>query len=214
MPSFRDVVFTISSISDVSEILPAIAWISVGKKRLPYALLGIFVIISFLIKTYTLVTAELHVNNMPAYHLLALVEMLAVYAFCCMLISGRIYKRGIVLLIVFNLGNTLFIQDVSEFNSVAWTVDMLLIIMIGFTYIFKLYQDDEDYTPLDKRPDFMITIAWLLYASGSFFPYLMSSEILTGYADGFFKHGWVFQTASTIMRNIILSYGFWLTRKI
>jgi len=68
--------------------------------------------------------------------------------------------------------------------------------------------------PLQKRPDFIIMSGWLLYASGSLFTYLMASKILSGYAEGFFKNAWFFQSASNILKDIIISYGFWLTTKI
>jgi hypothetical protein len=213
MTSFRDIVFTISSISDVSEILPVIIWILFAKKQRPYLFLGVFFILCFLIKVYTLITAEMHQNNMPAFHLLALLEVLTVYSFYCQLIYGKTFKLGIIALIFFHIANSIFFQNIWTFNSACWTADMLIIITAGLFYFYTLYKNDDDYTPLENRPDFLITIGWLIYASGSLFTYLMATDILSGYAEGFFKNGWFFQTVSNILKNVIVSYGFWLTRK-
>jgi len=90
---------------------------------------------------------------------------------------------------------------------------MILIILAGLLYFLKVYRNETDMTPLGERPDFIITIGWLLYAAGSLFTYLMGSKILTGYAEGFFKNGWFFQTVSNISKDIIVGYGFWLTTK-
>jgi hypothetical protein len=213
MHSFRDIVFTISSVSDVSEALPLTVWLVFAKKKNPYFLLGIFFFVFFIVKVYTLVTAELHENNMPAYHLLALLEIVAVYTFYCQVLYRKVYKWGIVFLAALHIANALFFQNIHIFNSLTWTLDMVLIITFGMTYFYHIYKDENDYAPLQERPDFIITVGWLLYAAGSLFTYLMGSEILSGYADGFFKNGWFFQTVANILKDIIISYGFWLTNK-
>jgi hypothetical protein len=213
MHSFRDIVFTISSVSDVSEILPLTVWLIFGSRKTPYLQLGIFFIVCFFVKLYTLITADLHENNMPAYHLLALLEVAAVYIFYCQLLYRKVFKWGIFLLVMLHVGNALFFQKIWTFNSLTWTLDMLFIITLGLIYFYHIYKDEDDYTPLRGRPDFIITIGWLLYAAGSLFTYLMGSEILSGYAEGFFKNGWFFQTISNILKDMIISYGFWLTNK-
>ncbi len=212
MVSFKEIIFSISSISDVSESLPLICWIFFAQKKMPYNLIGIFFIISASLKIFSLVLAELYFNSMPVYHVLAFVEISLVYCFYSYLILRRINYWGIVVLLVFNAINTLFIQNIYTFNSVAWTLNMLLLIIMGLLYFHKLYQDDEDYTPLEQRPVFIIAAGLLIYASGSLFTYLMGTEILSGKPEGFFNNAWVFQSVSNILKNIIISYGLLLTR--
>src|SRR5579863_5520685 len=89
MTSFRNVVFAISSVSDVAEALPFTIWIFYAKKQRPYYVLGVFFGLLFAVKLYTLITAELKHNNMPAYHLLALIEILSVYCFYCQVFYQR-----------------------------------------------------------------------------------------------------------------------------
>ncbi|WP_316802947.1 hypothetical protein [Pedobacter nototheniae] len=154
----------------------------------------------------------MYFNSMPVYHLLAFIEISMVYCFYSYLIHQRINYWAIVVLFIFNSINSAFIQNIYIFNSVAWTLNMLLLIVMGLLYFYKLYQDDEDYTPLERRPAFIIAAAWLFYASGSLFTYLMGTEILSGKPEGFFNNAWVFQSVSNILKNIIISYGLLLTR--
>jgi len=214
MASFRDFDFAIADVSDVSDVLPLIVWVLFAKKQGPYLIHGVFFCAFFLINACTLITAEFDYNNLPAYHLLALLQIMAVYIFYCQLANQRINKLGMIILLSFHIANAIFYQSIWTFNSLTWTVDMIIMIVIGLLYFLKLYDNESNYMPLQKRPDFIIMSGWLLYASGSLFTYLMASKILSGYAEGFFKNAWFFQSASNILKDIIISYGFWLTTKI
>ncbi len=211
--SYTEIVFGLSNNSDLSELLPLLAWLYYARKKPPYHILGWFFAVSAPIKIYTLITAEMHKNNMPAYHLLSCIEIIAVTLFYNKLIYGRVIYWLIALLLIFNIANTLFYQSIHDFNSLAWAIDMMVIIGLGMFYFYKLYQNDTDHTPLEKRPDFMVTVAWLLYAAGSLFAYLMGTEILSGKAEGFFKNAWIFQEVSNIIKNIIMVYAFSLVNR-
>lgn len=213
MANIKDIVFNISSISDVSEILPLTLWFFIAAKNKPFRYLGAFFTISFLLKMYSLVTAIFWINNMPAFHLLALLEITLVYCFYSALMIGRIYFPVLAVLILANVANTVFIQSVFTFNSLAWTFNTMVLIALGLAYFHRIYNDENDYTPLITRPAFIITAGWLIYASGSLFTYLMGTQILSGKPEGFFKNAWVFQCISNIAKNVIIAYGLWLTKK-
>jgi len=213
MITFRDITFAISDTSDVSEIFPFIAWMIFSRKGLPYSILGIYFLISGTVKIFTLVTAELRINNMPAYHLLSFLEIATVYSFYSMLTLKKINPWVITALFCLYAANSIFIQPVFTFNSLSWTTSMVLIVVIGMVYFYQIYKREEDTTSLGERPDFIITAAWLIYASGSLFTYLMGTDILSGNPDGFFKNAWIFQCISNILKNMIICYGFWLTSR-
>ena len=213
MPDLRDTIFFISSVSDVSEILPLMVWIFFAQKKMPYRLLGILFVISSTLKIYSLITAELHINNMAAFHLLALVEIVLVYCFYNQLIFKKIHLSGLIAIALANILNSIFFQDIHSFNSLAWTFNMIALIVMGLMYFYKVYNDEEDYTPLNERPAFIITSGWLIYASGALFTYLLGTEILSGTPEGFYKNAWIFQCISNILKNIIIAYGLWLTGK-
>lgn len=214
MAELKDIAFLISSTSDVSEVLPALFYLGFAQKKKPFSILGVFFVVSAIIKVFTLVTAELSIHNMPAYHLLAAIEIISVYCFYNLLVLKKIFFQGVAALFLIQVVNTAFFQEMWSFNSIAWTINMMLMIMMGLIFFFKIYkEDDGDRKPLENRPDFIITCGWLMYASGSLFTYLMGTEILSGKPEGFFKNAWIFQCFSNIIKNIIISYGFLLTKK-
>lgn len=214
MAELKDIAFFISSTSDVSEVLPSLFYIVFSNKKSPYSLLGTFFLVSASIKIFTLITAELYIHNMPAYHLLAAVEIVSVYCFYNLLVLKKVFYQGVVALLAIQVVNSVFFQDIWAFNSIAWTINMMLIIMMGLIFFYKIYkEEDGGKLSLESRPDFIITCGWLMYAAGSLFTYLMGTEILSGNPEGFFKNAWVFQSFSNILKNGIISYGFLLTKK-
>jgi len=152
------------------------------------------------------------IHNIPAYHVLALTEVIMVYCFYSRLAFRKVYLQGVLLLAALNVGISLFLQPVSTFNSIGWTLDMLVLLTIGILYLFHLYNDESDQSPLEQRPVFMITTAWLLYAAGSLFTYLMGTSILSGKAEGFFHNAWLFQCVSNLFKNLLIAYALWRQR--
>jgi hypothetical protein len=212
MDRFTTIVFSISSLSDLSEFLPLFAWLLYGRREMPYFVLGIFFFLSSFIKLATLVTAELSIHNMPAYHVLACIEIVMFFCFYSNLFFNKVKWWGVIILCMLNAANTIFLQDITTFNSIAWTVNMIVLLGLGLTYLFQIYKRENDYTPLEKRPDFIITAGLLIYASGSLFTYLMGTEILSGKPQGFFHNAWLFHCIANISKNFIVSYGLWLTK--
>lgn len=213
MITFRDITFVISDTSDVSEILPFIIWAAFTRKRPPFNILGIFFFLSGTIKLFTLVTAIYKIHNLPAYHFLAFLEIGFVYSYYQRLAKKKIHPMVIMLLFLVYAANC-FLQNINDtFNSNTWTLTVLLIMVIGLKHFYRIYQNDEDFTPLLARPEFIITAGWLIYASGSLFTYLMGTDILSGTPDGFFKNAWIFQCISNIIKNGLICAGFWLTKE-
>ena len=177
-----------------------------------YRLLGVLFAITAPLKLLTLVTAKVGIHNMPVYHMLALIEVVMVYCFYNRLAFSKIYLIGAAILAAANFGLSLYVQPVFTFNSIGWTFDMLVILTIGILYLFHLYNDESDSSPLEQRTVFLITTAWLLYAAGSLFTYLMGTSILSGKAEGFFHNAWFFQCVSNLVKNLLISYALWRQR--
>lgn len=212
MANFKDFSYALSDLSDISEILPFIIWLLFAKKKMPFIILGVFFAVSGAIKIFTLVTAEVVINNMPAYHLLAFVEIMAFYCFYSVLIFKRVNPIIITVIFLLYAANTYYIQSLFTFNSLAWVANVFLILVTGLLYFFKIYKSEDYAISLEKRPDFIITTGWLIYASGSLFPYLLVTDIITGKPQGFFNNGWIYQNISNFLKNIIICYGLLLTK--
>jgi len=210
--SIRDLNFVFSDISEVSELLPFLFGILFVPKKSTYNLLVWFFAISALIKAISLITAKLHVNNMLLFHFLTVYEFVLVYIFYCRIIFNRgpsVYF--IALIIVINVANSVFNENVQQFNSMAWTLNTLILLCFGLKYLYKLYQELET-TQLEQNPLFIINAGFLIYFSGSLFTYIFGWKILSAEARGFFHNAWVIQSFSNIIKNVIISYGLWLAR--
>lgn len=212
MDSFTTISFMVSETSDLSETVPMMSWLIFARKKRPYSVLGVFLIISAALKTISVVTAKMSINNMPLYHLMAVSEIVILYCFYSRMMFNKIYVWVAVAFLLLNVFNTLFVQNIHAFNSYSWAENMILLIIIGVSYLFSLYMDETNYTPLEERPEFIITAGMLIYAAGSLFTYLMGTAILSGKAAGFFHNAWIFICVTNLLKNILISYGLWRAR--
>ncbi|MDJ1483948.1 hypothetical protein QNI16_25860 [Cytophagaceae bacterium YF14B1] len=151
---------------------------------------------------------------MPVYHLLAFIELVFLPFFYYKLLSAKpIYLYGLGVLILFNFLHTLLTGDLYKFNQVAWSINALVFIILGFVYYYQLYEQSEPIL-VEKHPMFFINAGILVYASGSFFTYLLGWEILSKEASGIFHNAWIIQSFSNVAKNIIIAYGLWLSRQM
>ncbi len=213
MLTYRQISFTVSNFSDISEIIPFLIWAVWGAKNRPYRTLGLFFLLSGIIKLGTLITAIMYVHNMPAYHLLAFLEIAFVWSYYRQLKGKKPPYIGLFFVLLLFWAN-IFLQNINTtFNSNTWTFTVLVILALGLNHFKDIYQNDI-ISPLSRQPEFFITAGWLIYAGGSLFSYLMGTDILSGHADGFFQNAWIFQCFANIIKNGLVAYGLLLSGKI
>lgn len=153
--------------------------------------------------------AWLYLNNMPLYHLLAWIEFIFLFFFYRGLMTGL--PLAILFLVIgFNIYDSLFLEDIHAFNSIGWSVNTFVLMIIGLVCLYQLYRDAEDYSAMHSI--FIIHCGLLIYFAGSLFTYLLGWYILSQDAVGFFHNGWLIQCAANILRNFIVSYGIWSAR--
>ncbi|HEY8934801.1 MAG TPA: hypothetical protein VIM65_06250, partial [Cyclobacteriaceae bacterium] len=165
----------LSHLSDVSDWLPFFIFALLPvEKRKEYKLLGAYLLLMSLLKTSTLVLISIKgiVNTYWLYHIMALGEVISLYFYMMpSLPLKRSWMYSIILSVVlFNLANSLYIQNINEFNSNAWSVNTILLIAVALYYLFNFFSK-LDLLEFEKSPVFMITTALLIYFSGSLFLY-------------------------------------------
>ena len=159
-----------------------------------------------------MVTAMLVWNNMILFHLLAIVEVVVLYYFYHRIIFNRSPKLLVIaVLILINVANSMFNEGIMEFNSTAWSLDIIFLLSLGLMYLYRVYQDLES-VPLDRSPLFIINTGLLLYFSGSLFTYILGSKILSKESQDFFHNAWIIQSLANIIKNVAISYGLWLAK--
>lgn len=147
---------------------------------------------------------------MPAFHLLAGVELVCIFLFYDKILYPPNTRRlWLAILVALNLFYLLLWGDLNSFNSITWSMNTVVFIVLGFAYYYQLYQQNETIL-IERHPLFFINAAFLIYASGSFFTYLFGWEILSGPMTDFFHNAWAIQSIATLVKNLILVYGLWL----
>lgn len=203
----------ISTISDLSDILPIFWLIRITKDR-GLNILGVYFATTFSIKliTIVLVFGFNSPNTMPFYHVLALFEFICLALYYQQKIHLNKILIGTVLITVAlgNLVNSLTLQKLNEFNSYTWALNTLVLMTLAFLYLYNLYKNIED-VAIEKHSGFIINAGFLLYFAGSLFTYLFGWYILSQKPAGFFANGWIIQAFANICKNCIIAYGITLS---
>jgi hypothetical protein len=207
----------LSHLSDVSDWMPFFIFCLLPvEKRKEYKTLGAYLLLMSLFKTLTflMISIKGHVNTYWLYHIMALVEVICLYFY---LMPSLPLKRSLMYgvisaVVLFNLANSLYIQNINEFNSNAWSINTILLIAVALYYLFNFFSK-LDLLEFEKSPTFMITTGLLIYFSGSLFLYIVSSKVLSQQAQGFFYNAWLIHSCSDIIKSILLTFGLWLAKR-
>lgn len=184
------------------------------QKRRSYYLLGAYLLINSILKTSTFIVLNIElVNTLPVYHFLALSEFFFLFLFFSQALRWRNWKWLFVSFIVLlNIGNTIFLQPMYEFNSYAWAANSLVLVAMGLFVLYRIYVDIEDVS-LNHYPLFIITSAVLIYLAGSLFTYILGSDILSKEAKSVFHNAWIIRSISDITKSTLLVAGLWVLKR-
>lgn len=205
-----------SHISDLSDWLPFLLFLSLPiKEKKKFSILGAYLFLMGILKSSTLLLLTFvgKVNTMPLYHIMAPLEVTLLILFYGRFLKIPMKSRiGILFLVLIpNFINTFYLQGIMEFNSNAWAINTLILIGFGLSSLFYLFKELET-IELEKSPEFLINSGFLLYFAGSIFLYIVSSEVLSKEANGFFYNAWIIRSVADIIKNLIITYGLWIAR--
>lgn len=205
----------LSYISDLADWFPLIVYMTLDQqKRRSYHLLGAYLFINSILKTSTFIILNVVlVNTLPVYHVLALSEFFFLFLFFSQALGWQKWKWLVVFVIIsLNIGNTIFLQPVHEFNSYSWAANSLVLVAMGLLVLYRIYVDMEDVS-LHHYPLFIITSAVLIYLAGSLFTYILGSDILSKEAKSVFHNAWIIRSISDIVKSILLLAGLWVLKR-
>lgn len=198
----------VSIFSDLSDAGPFILLLLY--KPYQHITLRLYFLTSFAIKAATilLLFAFDAKNTQPAYHLLAPLEFifLAWYYSAVIGWKPRQIILPVMLIVLLNLLNSLFVQKIYVFNSYAWSVNTLMLMGLSFFALYRFYLKAEDVL-IEDSGEFIINAGFLLYFAGSLFTYILGLSILSSEAKGFFGNAWIIQATSNLIKNLIAGYG-------
>lgn len=148
-------------------------------------------------------------HNLPVANIYGLLEGL--------LLSYFFYKRlptfhffiaiAVVLFVAAYLADTIFITQLIEFNAYSRTFEAAIMIFFSTLFFYTIFQNETDIF-IDKSAEFWVVVGILVYFSGAFFSFLLSTDILSLSPDRFYS-SWILHNVSNILKNVIFTAGLW-----
>lgn len=150
--------------------------------------------------------AEAGVNNMPFFHGYTVLEFLVLTGFFKRLLNAvpmarYLYFAGAAF-VMFAVVNTLFIQDLFQFDSYARSIEAMLVIALCFAYFGQQFRTDQ---LSFREPGLWFVTGLFVYFSSSFIIFVISNLDLS--LDKYFD--WmVWNVHATI---VLVMYAFYTT---
>lgn len=136
--------------------------------------------------------------------------VLLLYLFKSLLNKGN--KLIILLLVVYlsTLAIEFFYKNpIYDFFSFSLTIKCLIFIILSLKYFYQIYMNEEDIFK-SKAPEFWYNVGILIYFSLAFFPFFLSTEIMSGLFD---YSLWFIHNIGNISKNLIFALGLWMVQK-
>jgi hypothetical protein len=156
-----------------------------------------------------------HIPNLALLHLFTIVEFIFI---SCLykkalegLIPNKIFTVFIVVLSLFLVCNSIFIQPLSGFNTIARTVSNVIIIVYSILFFYKTFKELKIFH-LEKEPMFWINSGILFYFSCNLFFFIFSNYILTLSTSVNLKV-WFVHAVFNFLIYIFFSIGIWHSPK-
>ena len=153
---------------------------------------------------------HLHQNNLYLTHIVPVVEFALLIWFFRVILSEKIIKTLIVLFTILSIFNVLFLESLTEFNTIARAVEALILIIVSLMYFYRLLRDlNEQY--LERSPLFWIATSILIYFSGSFFIFIYGNYIMP--SAKLSLTFWAIHALFSILKYILFTIALWIKPK-
>ncbi len=183
-------------------------------RRLPRAIqtLVLYLVFNFVIEIAARFAAALFHQNLPLLHLYTLGEFLLFSLFYRQILDEqspfRKFSRGIIFTgSVLILLNTLFVQNILEFNSYAKTLVQVMIILYAFDFAFRLPEREEPGEAWMKALH-RINTGVLIYYCGSLFIFMTSQ--FESQAREAFKILWTVNKYLNFVFQLLILFALWI----
>src|SRR5689334_15031618 len=122
---------SVSVVSEIGELIPLMIYLRCALNQQPYKILGYYFMLSAPIKLFTTITMLNHTYNLWVYHLLVIVEAVFLYSFYMRIIYNSKPRAWVIaVMVMVNALNTLFVESIDQFNSLAWTFSILFLLCL------------------------------------------------------------------------------------
>jgi hypothetical protein len=177
----------------------------------PFRRLFYFLILNLVIEILASLFIEFGINNLPLLHIYTLAEFILFSYFYKSIIKKpstfhTIYWYFIIGGSAFIIFNSIFLQSIFDFNSIAKTFVQISIIAYAVIYFYHLV-DDPTLSPSTSKSLRLVNSAIITYYSGSLFIFMFNGISLGD--DGSNIIFWIFNSLLNIIFHLLIFYALW-----
>lgn len=206
----KDITIVHFWVSNVGHLLLVInlALCLIRRRQLPsyFRWFTLFLATGLLIQILAKVIWYMILNNLPLLHVYTLLEFVLLSLFYRALLQElkfRYWTHLIVIGAMLIMLNSIFLQPLTSFNSIAKTFTQLMYIGYALTYFFGPFKREHALTN-------QINSAILVYYSGSLFIFMFTS-VLTGLQDliPYYRYLWITNSILYFLFHLMILTGLW-----
>ena len=157
-------------------------------------------------------------NNLPLLHIYTLGEFILLFLFYVKLIERPQWLHDNRQLLLWSISgliilNSIFIQNIFEFNTYAKTLVQLILIGCAILYFFNQAGKEQEPNP-EARGLRIINSAILIYYSSSLVIFMFGNFLLTVETNEFYL--WIVNASLNILFHLLIFIALWslLSRKV
>ncbi|WP_461303529.1 hypothetical protein [Aureisphaera sp.] len=186
--------------------------IAYRRMNVPLKRLSYFLFWNLFIEILAITFMKLGHNNLPLLHLYTLGEFLLFSYFYKSLLNKPkpfqlffpLFVAGISVLIILN---SIFVQSIYGFNTIAKTLVQVLIISYSVLYFYNLVENQKASNHIAKSLR-LINSAIMIYYSGSLFIF-MCSKISFENTETYIVF-WAFNAILNVIFQLLILWGVWI----
>lgn len=173
--------------------------------------LAVFVFITFVLEVVIRIMSELEMNNMVFFHLYSFLEFGFISLIYYQLSVNRVWRKMIITALVifegFSIGNLLFWEEITHFNSIQRHIELILLLLLFLAYCIKLIYEDRNKS-FFENPFFILTGGFMIYFTGTMYLFIHADELLYSSKNYY----WIIHGFFNIFLNIVYSIVIWKSR--
>lgn len=185
----------------------------IKRKKLtaPFIRLFYFLIWNLLIEILAYTFMQFKINNLPLLHIYTLGEFLLFsYFFMSLIKKPDAFKKGLKYFIIAGSAlivlNSVLVQSLFEFNTIAKTFVQISIITYAVLYFYNL-SENQSYSWQMSKSLRLVNSAILIYYCGSLFIFMYGKLSLKD-VDGYVVF-WAFNAILNFIFQLLILLGLW-----
>jgi len=183
MDSFRAWCLLFTDIARILLVINTVLVILLSFGRIPKEISALrgFLLIDAVTEWLAKWLAVLQVNNLPLLHLYTPLEFLTIswffkVVFADWVLFQRYFYIWVVIVLAFLIGNSIFLEPLTGFNSNAKTLTQIIIITYATAYFFRSF-GKIDFSEKSAFAIALVNVGILFYYSGSLFIFMFSKAL-------------------------------------